>query len=109
MRGQTVGAKRFELGRALAGTDELDGQAGDVANRKRRAASGIAIHFGEDPPVTPSLWNSPADLHGVLSGHGIGDEQDFLRRRAPPSMLADSSMSSSSMCSRPAVSMSTMS
>ena len=25
------------------------------------------------------MWNSSAELHRVLAGHGVGDEQDFLR------------------------------
>ena len=42
-----------------------------------RASPSILVRM---TPVMPSrLWNSSADLHRVLSGHGVGHEQDLDR------------------------------
>ena len=43
-----VGMERLEGVGLFADADELDGLAGDVANRERRATAGVAVHLGED-------------------------------------------------------------
>ena len=47
-RGHAVGMKRLEPGEFLADADELDRLAGDMTNRKRRAAAGVAVELGEN-------------------------------------------------------------
>ena len=51
-----------------------------LANRKRRAAAGITVHLGEhDAGERKLLVELVGGVDRVLSGHGVGDEQDFLR------------------------------
>ena len=58
----------------------FDRLSGDVAYRKRRAALGIAVHLRQDhsSQSKPSM-KFLRRVHRVLAGHGIGNEQDFLR------------------------------
>ena len=46
--GEPVRIERLERVGLFAGADELDRHAGDGADRKRRAAAGVAIHLGQD-------------------------------------------------------------
>ncbi len=100
-----VGMEGLEGVGLFADADELDGLAGDVANRERCAAAGIAVHLGEhDAGEAEALVKILRGVDGVLAGHGVGDEQEspdglssFLSRSISP-------ISSSSMCRRPAVS-----
>ena len=48
-----IGMERLEGVRLFAHADELDGLAGDVANRERRAAAGVAVHLGQDHAGEP--------------------------------------------------------
>ena len=75
-----VGMERLERIGLLADADELQRLAGDVADRKRRAAARIAIHLGEDDAGdAEALVELVGGLHRVLPGHGVGDEQDLDR------------------------------
>src|ERR1041385_361965 len=60
--------------------DELDGLPGNVADGERGAATGIAIHLGEDHAGQRELLvELVGRVDGVLAGHGVGDEEDLLR------------------------------
>ncbi len=43
-----IGMEGLEGVGLFTGADELDGLAGDVADRQRRAAARVAIHLGQD-------------------------------------------------------------
>ena len=71
--------ERFERIILFANAHELDGLSRDVSNRKRSAASGIAVHLREyDAGESEFFVELVGGFHRVLSGHGVGDEQDFL-------------------------------
>jgi hypothetical protein len=75
-----VGMERLEGVGLFAYADELDGLAGDVADGERRAAAGIAVHFGEDDAGEREAgMKILRGVDGVLAGHGVGDEEDLLR------------------------------
>ncbi len=64
----------------FADAQELDGLAGDVADGQRRAAAGIAVHLGQHHAGEGQLVvELLGGVDGVLSGHGVGHEQDLLR------------------------------
>ena len=53
---------------------------GDLAYRKRRAAASVAIHLGEHHAGERQLLvKLVGGVDRVLSSHGVGHEQDFLR------------------------------
>ena len=61
-------------------TDELDGLAGDVANGESCAAAGVAVHFCQDySSQSETSMKIECGVDGVLAGHGVGYEEDFLR------------------------------
>ena len=73
--------KRLEGVRLFAHADELDGLAGDVANRKRRAAARVAVHLGQHHArQSKPRMKILRGVHRVLAGHGVGDEENLLRR-----------------------------
>ena len=75
------GWKRLEGVGLFADADELDGLAGDVADGERRAAAGIAVHLCEDHAgQSKTRMKVLRGVDGVLAGHGVGDEEDLLRR-----------------------------
>ena len=77
MRRASNGLQGVDL---LAGAQELDRQAGDVAHGERRAASGVAVGAGEDEAgQRQALVEGLGGLHGVLAGEGVGDEQGLGR------------------------------
>ena len=85
--GQAVGVEDLERVGLLAGAHELDGQAGDGADRQRRAAAGVAVDLGEDEagdaaprrgtprrPATASWPTMASTTSSVSVGpHGLGD------------------------------------
>ena len=78
--GRAVRMERFERVEFLAHADELQRLAGDVADRKRRAAARVAIHLGQDHAGDAQpLVEFVGRFHGVLPGHGVGHEQDLDR------------------------------
>ena len=69
--------QRVEL---LADADQLDRAARDGTHRERRTAARVAVDAGQHDagdgqPVVEGLGH----VHGVLAGHGVGDEQRLLR------------------------------
>ena len=51
---------------------------------ERRAAAGVAVELGEHDAVDAErLVKGGGGVHGVLSGHGVHDQQD-LRSASPP-------------------------
>ena len=75
-----VGMERFQGIVFLAHADELDGLPGHAANRQGRAAARIAIHLGQHHAGQRELLvELVGRAHCVLSGHGVGDEQNLLR------------------------------
>ena len=79
-RHDAVGMERLERIVFFADADELDRLPGDLADRERRAAAGVAVHLGEhDAGERKLLVELVGGVDRVLSGHRVGDEQDFLR------------------------------
>ena len=75
-----VGMEGLEGVGLFAHADELDGLAGDVADGERRAAAGVAVHFGEDDAGEAEAGVEVLrGVDGVLAGHGVGDEENLLR------------------------------
>ena len=48
---QPLGTELLELVERLAHAEELDGLAGDLLDRERRAAAGVAVELGQDHAV----------------------------------------------------------
>ena len=87
-RGEAVGMERLEGVDLLAGADELDRQAGDRADRERRAAAGIAVHLGDDEAAdVQRLVELLGDVHRLLAGHGVDDEEHFVGREGIVQLL----------------------
>ena len=79
----------FERVVFFADADELDGLAGDLADGERCAAAGVAVHLGEDDAGERELLvELVGGVDRVLSGHGVGDEQDLLTDSAASSATA---------------------
>ena len=105
-RNQPVRMEQFEGVVLFARTDKLHRLTGDLLDRKRRAAAGVAIHFGEDESVEAELFvELLRALDGVLSEHRVGDEQDFVRTDLFLDLAAARSSAFRRCASRPAVSM----
>ena len=67
------GVERFHL---LACADELDGLVDDTSDAKRSTASSIAVEFGEnDARVVQPVIKLFCRIHGILTRHGVHDEQ----------------------------------
>ncbi len=78
--GQALRIERLERVHLLAGADELDRNAGDRPDRERRATAGVAVHLGQDQTAdAEALVEGLRQRHRFLTGHGVGDEQDFGR------------------------------
>ena len=72
--------EHFHFGKLFAHTDKFDRRAGDRLDGERRAAAGVAVHFGEnDARNAEMIVERFGDGNGVLTGHGVCHEQDFLR------------------------------
>ena len=69
--------QRVEL---FAGTEQFDRRAGHRAHRQRGTPARIAIHPGHDNAGHAHLGlEGGCGVHRVLPGHGIDDEQGFVR------------------------------
>jgi hypothetical protein len=78
--GDTVGMERLQRVELLADADQLDRAAGDGPHRQRRTAAGVAVDAGQhDAGDGKTLVERLGDVHGVLAGHGVGDEQRLRR------------------------------
>jgi hypothetical protein len=66
--------------RLFAKSHELQWLPGDVTDGEGRAAASVAIHFGEDDAGNAEAFvKFVGRFYGILTGHGVGDEQDFDR------------------------------
>ena len=69
----------LEVDGPFADGDEFDGSAGDLVHGERGAASGVAVHLGEDDAGDAEcLVEVLGDGDGLLSECGVADEEDFL-------------------------------
>ena len=74
-----VGMKNFQLGKLFAHADEFDRSAGNSFDGKSGTAAGIAVHLRENNARDAQFFiEGLCDVDGVLTGHGIGHEEDFL-------------------------------
>ena len=63
----------------LADADVLDRLLEDAVDRERRTAARVAVHLRQDDAGdAESRVEALGDLHGVLAGHAVGDEQDLV-------------------------------
>src|SRR5208337_419974 len=77
-RHDAIGMERFQRIVFLTDANKLDGLSRNLANGKRRTASGIAGHLSEDyAGERKFLVELIGGAHRVLSGHGIGNEQNL--------------------------------
>ncbi len=77
--GHAVGVEDLERLGLLAHGDELDGLAGDGADRKRTAATGIAVELGHDDTVkVGALGKLGNDVDDVLAGHGVNHHKHLV-------------------------------
>ena len=73
--------ERLQRIRLLAHAHERDRPAGHVADRQRGAATGVAVHLGQDHGIdADGLVEALGHCHGVLAGHGVDDEENVVRR-----------------------------
>ena len=74
-----VGVELLELGELLAGGGEGDRAADDLLDRQRGTAAGVAVHLRHDHAVDlERLVERLGGLDGVLTGHGIDDEEGVV-------------------------------
>ena len=77
--GHAVGVEGLDVGELLADAAELDGLARHRAHGQGRAAAGVAVQLGEDHAVHAELLvEGLGHVHGVLTGHGVHHQEDFL-------------------------------
>ena len=70
----------LEVGQALTGGGEQDRSTGDAAHGQGRAAAGIAVELGEDHTgEADAVAESDRCVDGVLTDHGVQDEEDLVR------------------------------
>ena len=75
-----IRVEALELVELLTGRGVHDRLAGDRLDRQRRAAAGIAVELAHDHAVeVDGLAELLGDVHGVLTGHRIDDEQHRVR------------------------------
>ena len=71
--------KNFQLGKLFAHADEFDRSAGNSFDGKSGTAAGIAIELGHDDTVdAEGFIEGRCSRNGILTGHGVDDEQDFM-------------------------------
>ena len=64
----------------LADAEEFNRLAGDMANRQRRAAAGVAVHFGQHHAGQRQRFvKGLRGIRRILAGHRIDDKQGFNR------------------------------
>ena len=73
--------EHFEVIQLFAGALEFDGLAGDGQHRKGCTAAGVAVGLGQDDAIhADGLVEGLGDIHRVLTGHGIHDQQRLVHR-----------------------------
>ena len=71
--------ENFHFRQLFAHTHKLDGRAGNSANGESSATARIAVHLGEHHAGNAkALVKAFGHGHGVLTGHGVGNKQNFL-------------------------------
>ena len=74
-----VRIERLEVLHLLADTDELDRLAYDLSERERGSTTGVRVELGKDNTADSHLLlELLCDCDGVLTGHGICDEQCLI-------------------------------
>jgi hypothetical protein len=107
--GMALGVEHLQAVDLLAGARELDGRAGDLPHRQRRAAARIAVGLGQDDAgQRQRLLEGLGGVDRVLALHGVDHEQG-LDRVQDGMQLLDFAIRASSMARRPAVSTSSTS
>ena len=72
--------ERLNLIKLFAGADKFDGLAGHGLDGKRRAASCVAVELGEhDAGDIEVFVEGLCCADGVLTGHRVDHEQNFVR------------------------------
>src|SRR4051812_27309466 len=75
-----LGVEALELVELLAHAGEQDRLAGDGLDAQRGAAAGVAVELAhQDAVELDRLAELLGDVHGVLAGHRVDDEQDVVR------------------------------
>src|SRR3954465_7742569 len=79
-----LGVEALELVELLAHAGEQDRLAGDGLDAQRGAAAGVAVELAHQHAVElDRLGELLGDVHGVLAGHRVDDEQDVVRLDRP--------------------------
>ena len=72
--------KFFDAVELFADTDEFDGFARDSLDGQGGPAAGIAVELGHDHAVdAESFIEGRSRRNGILTGHGVDDQEDFMR------------------------------
>ena len=80
--GDARGLEELEPVELFTRTRELDRLSGDRAHRQRGAAARVAVHAGQHDAGQRHLFGKALrDLHRVLAGQAVDDEQGFGRVR----------------------------
>ena len=109
-RGHAVGVEGLEVLELLAHADELDGLAGDRLDGEGRAAAGVAVQLGEDDAVEVHLLVRKVSATLTASWPVMASTTSMISWGLTRSLTrTSSSIMSSSMWRRPAVSMITVS
>jgi len=78
--GEALRPELLQLVHRLAHADELDGLTGDLLDGERGATAGVAVHLGEHYTGERKLFVELfRGANRVLSGHGVGHEQNLRR------------------------------
>ena len=71
--------ERLERIGLLARADEFNRLAGDLLERQRAAATGVAVHLRHDHAVKIDLLGEGlSHVHGILAGHGVDDHENLV-------------------------------
>jgi hypothetical protein len=77
--------EELEVLELLARAREHDRPARDAGDRQRRAAAGVAVELGEhDAGETDAVLEGAGGGDGVLTDHGVEDEEDLVRLDGVP-------------------------
>ena len=74
-----VGVEKVDVGEFFAHTDKADGYARHFLDGEGRTAAGVTVHLREaHARKREALPEGLGDVHGFLTDHCVGDEQDFV-------------------------------
>ena len=78
-RGHALRVKDIEILELFTGGGKHDGLAGNFTDRQRRTTTGVTVQLGEDDTgEVHAVTECLGGLDGVLTNHGIDDEEDFV-------------------------------